>query len=287
MARYSGQELESRLVHAGVHYGKLGPEAAKEFILALPPGGSGKSALVTACEQLVAHAPEMILWLSANRDRLSQVWSYAGAERLVVKWADSDWPAAMQFLLQTEGLDGRERSHWVTRALGWNDAPRDDKLLEFVESIKDEQLRRLVMASPAVLEVQLKQSIPHAVQSVLSMENPELRIQGLASVCSILPSLNDRGELLDSLLAADFEGKSTWIARYCWTWAQSDVNAAMNWANSVQDAAVRDAIIDTSWKVIAQYDPPAAEKWINSISDPAQRANALAGFRNTQNQSNK
>jgi hypothetical protein len=282
IAKYSGQQLESWLGQAALYYGKQGPGPAQEFILALPPGGAGTSALVTACEQLVADAPEMILWLTAHRRALGLEWSYAGSERLIMKWGEGDWRSATQFLAGAKELDKAERDGWFTRLLRANDAPRGDQLLDFATSLPDAELREQALLSQAVLEVRLRKSIPDTVQSVLAGGSPELRSQGLTAMLSLLQGMDDRAGLLNGLAAADFEGKSNWISRYCWHWAQSDVNAAMSWAGSLKDTAIRDQVISETWKTVAKYDAPAAEKWIQSISDLQRRAAALAGLRGSQ-----
>src|SRR5690606_15874689 len=89
---------------AAVYYGKKSIEDAKSFILSLPPGFTGSSAMVNTLRMMPDKVPEMMPWLTQQVDHLGDDWVQSGIGTLTREWAENDAIGAASYLITSRDI---------------------------------------------------------------------------------------------------------------------------------------------------------------------------------------
>ena len=287
--RLTGKELASALKDLAIQYGSEGPEAAKEFILALPPGSMFRHALQAA---VLALPPEeltgMIVWLArqwkADPGVRSALW---GIGNCINKGVLHDVHGMVAFLADPDSVDFADstRCNLISKALysAYDTSPGE--IIAIAESLQPAELRNQIMNRPAYIRARIQTiGADPMISEIVSQTDDELRDQGLFSLYKLTTTHDfkrdlGRAPVLTLLLGKEFPKKKEYLSNLVYSWIRADINAALVWVEeSVEDAALRDAMIAESWKLIAGADPNAAEEWIMSMTPGRRKDSIVAAY---------
>ena len=265
---YSGRELGSKLWKAGKYYARMGPESAKDYIMNVPPGSAGQSALTGAVHGISPeYAPEIFSFMIDNAQAINEEMVGVALFDLIDMWAGKEFEASWDFVSQQGTAE--QRASWLEAVLA---AGSPEEIFSKVESVEDPSLRRKLLASPSSLKAHVNNGrfeIFGELDSVLQDRTVSRRLLTIVEESNHGPAAigaMHKAQLSDPGLVA------TAVAR----WAARDTNAALEFLTKTGDPQLTSDAIERSYRTILKYDPEAAAAWVEKIRDPKRRASIQA-----------
>jgi len=271
-AKYSGKELGSKLWAAGRFYSRQGMEAVQAFILNAPPGVVGRQAVSGAAQGIPPEqAPELFAFLNAHSSELGERCVRGGLLDLFHLWGERHFDRAWAFAGEQE-VAHQTKVDWMAIALHGAD---EEAVIPTVNAIEDPELRQTLLGSRASVEAYMEQG-NYEIYSILEGQF------GNRDVFHRLHWQIENGghtkEAITALHAANLSDPKLLNAAVS-TWVGRDTNAALDFLSSTENPALVSAVIEKSYNNIAESDLEAAIKWAEQIRDPQKRAQIVDGLK--------
>lgn len=269
-SNFFGKDLETELWVLGNEFGSKGIDAVRDFILHVPPGIIGDSALAGLMVGVDPNiASEVFNLLQASKDHLREHQVTRASSNLFHSWGNKDFEAAWSFALSLE-QSGKGKTEYLDMAL-WGADP--NRVVAVVGAVSDPDLKNKLASSTVSILGHLKAGDQGILYQNIATKPADKALQ--VAFAEAMRTAGDYSGTLSTLHSTDYAGKNELITAAMADWVGSDTNHALEFLLEIDDEQLTSRVIEQNYRKIALYDRESALTWASRIQDQGIRDRVL------------